>query len=68
MSIPNQNFLPFNSKGSRSFKKSLILSTIGRFASFFYTADGSIAKNQVWDETLRELSFAHVEEIIASMK
>lgn len=68
MSIPDQYFLPFNPKGARSFERPLILSTIGRLASFFYTADGSIAKNQVWEETLRELSFAHVEGIIGSME
>ncbi|KFY84250.1 hypothetical protein V500_09464 [Pseudogymnoascus sp. VKM F-4518 (FW-2643)] len=46
----------------------LMNTEISPLASLFYTADGSIAKNQVWDETLRELSFAHAEEIIASMK
>ncbi|OBT63568.1 hypothetical protein VE03_07045 [Pseudogymnoascus sp. 23342-1-I1] len=46
----------------------LMNTEISPLASFYYTADGSIAKNQVWEETLRELSFAHAEGVIASMK
>jgi hypothetical protein len=38
-----------------------------RLAAFFYTADGNTAKKQVWEETLNELSFAGVKEILASM-
>lgn len=45
-----------------------MLATIGRLASFFYTAEGSIAQDQIWEETLGELSFAQAEEIIASMR
>jgi hypothetical protein len=39
-----------------------------RLATFYYTADGKKATEQVWEETMKELSFAHVEEIVASMK
>jgi len=39
-----------------------------RLATFYYTAEGKTAKEQVWEETMKELSFAHVEEIVASMK
>ena len=38
-----------------------------RLATFYYTDDGKTAKQQIWDETMKELSFAHVEEIVASM-
>jgi hypothetical protein len=43
------------------------VATNGRLAGFFYTADGNTAKKQVWEETMKELSFVHVEEILASM-
>ena len=39
-----------------------------RLATFYYTPDGKTAKQQIWDETMKELSFAHVEEIVAFMK
>jgi hypothetical protein len=39
-----------------------------RLATFYYTADGKAAKEQIWEETLRELSFANVEDIVTSMK
>ncbi len=39
-----------------------------RLATFYYTPDGKTAKEQIWDETMKELSFAHVEEIVASLK
>ena len=39
-----------------------------RLATFYYSPEGKIAQQQIWNETLEELSFAHVEEIIASMK
>jgi hypothetical protein len=44
------------------------MATNGRLAAFFYTADGKTAKEQVWEETMKELSFARVEEILASMR
>jgi hypothetical protein len=44
------------------------MATNVRLATFFYTADGNTAQEQVWEETMKELSFAHVEEILASMK
>lgn len=39
----------------------------GSLATFYYSADGKTAKEQVWEETMKELKFAHVEEIVASM-
>ena len=39
-----------------------------RLATFYYSAEGKKAQEQVWQETMKELSFAHVEEIVASMK
>jgi hypothetical protein len=39
-----------------------------RLATFYYTADGKTAKEQIWEETMEELSFANVEDIVASMK
>jgi hypothetical protein len=39
-----------------------------RLATFYYTADGKTAGEQIWEETMKELSFARVEEIVASMK
>ncbi len=39
----------------------------GRLASFYYSADGKTAREQVWKETMKELSFARIEDIIASM-
>jgi hypothetical protein len=39
-----------------------------RLATFYYTAEGKTAKEQVWEETMKELSFAYVEEIVAFMK
>jgi len=42
--------------------------TNDRLATFYYTPDGKTAKQQIWDETIKELSFAHVEEIVASMQ
>lgn len=41
---------------------------IDRLATFYYTADGKKATQQIWDETVKELEFAHVKDIIASMK
>ncbi|CZR53420.1 related to short-chain dehydrogenase/reductase family protein, putative [Phialocephala subalpina] len=41
---------------------------ISPLATFFYTAEGRKATEQIWLETMKELNFAHVEEIIASMK
>ncbi|KFY72555.1 hypothetical protein V499_07303 [Pseudogymnoascus sp. VKM F-103] len=46
----------------------LMNTEISPLASFFYTAEGSIAQDQIWEETLGELSFAQAEEIIASMR
>lgn len=40
----------------------------GRLAGFFYTEEGKVATKQIWEETMKELKFAHVEEIIASLK
>ncbi len=42
--------------------------TTDSLASLYYTPDGKTAQQQIWDETIAELSFAHVEEIVASMK
>ncbi len=42
--------------------------TNNRLATFYYTPDGKTAKQQIWDETMAELSFAHAEEIVASME
>ena len=42
--------------------------TNDRLATFYYTPDGKTAIEQIWVETMKELSFAHVEEIVASMK
>lgn len=42
--------------------------TNDRLATFYYTLDGKTAKEQIWDETMKELSFAHVEKIVASLK
>jgi hypothetical protein len=39
-----------------------------RLATFYYTADGKKATEQIWEETMKELGFAHVEEILASVK
>ena len=39
-----------------------------RLATFYYTADRKTAREQIWEETMKELSFARVEEIVASMK
>ena len=43
------------------------MATNGRLAGFFYTAEGNTAKKQIWEETMKELSFVHVEEILASI-
>jgi len=40
----------------------------GRLATLYYSPEGKSLTKQIWDETMKELSFAHVEEIIASMK
>lgn len=39
-----------------------------RLATFYYTAEGKTAQEQIWEETLEELSFANVENIVTSMK
>ncbi len=39
-----------------------------RLATFYYTADGKKAQEQIWTETMKELSFAHVDKIIDSIK
>ena len=44
------------------------MATNGRLATIFYAAEGKIAQDQIWEETMKELSFAHVEEIVASLK
>ncbi|KAF8857926.1 NAD(P)-binding protein [Acephala macrosclerotiorum] len=41
---------------------------IAPLATFYYAADGKKATEQIWEETLKELSFAHVEEIVVAMK
>ncbi|MCJ1472565.1 hypothetical protein MMC13_001214 [Lambiella insularis] len=41
---------------------------IAPLATLYYTPDGKTAQRQIWDETLRELKFANVEEIVASMR
>ncbi|KAL8717199.1 MAG: hypothetical protein Q9225_005534 [Loekoesia sp. 1 TL-2023] len=46
----------------------LMNTEIAPLATFYYTSDGEMAKQQIWDETMKELSFAHVEEIVASLK
>ncbi|RDL42513.1 Uncharacterized protein BP5553_02492 [Venustampulla echinocandica] len=46
----------------------LMNTEIAPLATFYYTTDGTTAKDQIWDETMKELSFAHVEELVASMK
>jgi hypothetical protein len=40
----------------------------GRLATLYYTADGKKATKQIWEETMKELSFANVEDIVASME
>ncbi|KAE9369324.1 putative short-chain dehydrogenase/reductase family protein [Stipitochalara longipes BDJ] len=37
-------------------------------ATIYYNPEGKKLMKQIWEETMKELSFAHVEEIIASMK
>lgn len=39
-----------------------------RLATFYYTSDGEQAKEQIWKETMTELSFAHAQEIVSSIK
>lgn len=39
-----------------------------RYSTFYYSEEGKKAQEQIWMETIKELRFAHVEEIIASMK
>jgi hypothetical protein len=39
-----------------------------RLATFYYTPDGKTTMDVIWDETLKELSFANVAGIVASMK
>ena len=68
VSISNRPFLPFELGGVSGFRNMTDSGTNGRLATFYYTADGKTAKEQVWEETMKELSFAHVEEIVASMK
>ncbi|KFY10662.1 hypothetical protein V491_07541 [Pseudogymnoascus sp. VKM F-3775] len=46
----------------------LMNTEISPLATFYYTAEGKTAKEQIWEETLKELSFANVEDIVASMK
>ncbi|KAE8451117.1 hypothetical protein EG329_004789 [Mollisiaceae sp. DMI_Dod_QoI] len=46
----------------------LMNNEISPFATFYYTPDGKKATEQIWEETMKELSFAHVENIVASMK
>lgn len=40
---------------------------MSRLASWFYT-NGKELTDQIWTETLQELSFASVEQIISSMQ
>ncbi|KUJ11889.1 NAD(P)-binding protein [Mollisia scopiformis] len=46
----------------------LMNTEIAPLATFYHTADGKKATQQIWEETMKELSFAHVKEIIASME
>lgn len=46
---------------------SLSIADYDRLATFYYTSDGKKATEQIWEETMNELRFAHVEEFIASM-
>lgn len=50
------------------FEPRLTVAINNRLATFYYTADGRKAQEQVWEETMKELSFTHVEDIVASMK
>jgi hypothetical protein len=38
------------------------------FATFLYTAEGEVAMQRLWDETMVELDFAGVRSILGSMK
>ncbi|TVY81758.1 Short-chain dehydrogenase/reductase tropG [Lachnellula suecica] len=46
----------------------LMNTDISPLAGFFYSGEGKAASTRIWEETLNELSFAQVKEIIASMK
>ncbi|TAQ83721.1 hypothetical protein B7494_g7954 [Chlorociboria aeruginascens] len=46
----------------------LMNTEISPLATFYYTVDGKTAQEQVWEETMKELSFAHIEDIVASMQ
>lgn len=39
-----------------------------RFASLLYTPEGKVITQRVWDETLAELDFAGVRDILDSMR
>ncbi|KAL3417238.1 short-chain dehydrogenase [Phlyctema vagabunda] len=45
----------------------LMNTQVSPLAAFYYTTDGRVVQEQVWKETLEELKFAHVEEILASL-
>jgi len=44
-----------------------MIATMRRLAAFYYTASGKKASEQVWEETLEELRFARVKDILALM-
>jgi hypothetical protein len=37
------------------------------FHAIMYTAEGKVAMDRLWNETLEELDFAHVKDILAQM-
>ncbi|KAF1986536.1 NAD(P)-binding protein [Aulographum hederae CBS 113979] len=55
-------------KGRESHGCFIMNEEIAPLATFYYTPDGKKAMDAIWDETLRELSFANVEEVLTSMK
>ncbi|RDW58459.1 hypothetical protein BP5796_12389 [Coleophoma crateriformis] len=46
----------------------LMNTDVSPLATFYYTVDGKIAQEQIWAETMKELSFAQAEQIVATMK
>jgi hypothetical protein len=40
----------------------------GRLATLYHSPEGKKLIKQLWEETMKELSFAHLEGIISSMK
>lgn len=40
----------------------------GRFASYLYQDEGRLVTERVWEETLAELDFAGVRNILSGMK